>query len=143
MAMGCRYDHLAVDWLPQSCIDDELVKEFDRSGPGPDGTWPYFEKEILSPSDVSFIPINATEIDTFASEGRDYYATKEWHILHYMFTWRKQFRAGFSGKSVEPWNNKEDHIMHCSNYVLGAIRMNRRLDDIETIILGADRHTDE
>jgi hypothetical protein len=38
MTMGCRYDHLAVDWLPQSCIDDELVKEFDRSGPGPDGT---------------------------------------------------------------------------------------------------------
>ena len=33
--------------------------------------------------------------------------------------------------------------MHCSNYVLGAIRMNRLLDDIETIILGADRYTDE
>ena len=85
MTIGC-HDHLAVDWLPQNCIDDELVKEFDRSGPEPDGTWPYFETEIYSPLGISFIPINATEIDTFAIEGRDYYATKEWHILHCMFT---------------------------------------------------------
>lgn len=41
--MSCRYDHIAVDWLPDPCIDKDLVVEFDASGSGADGSWPYFE----------------------------------------------------------------------------------------------------
>ncbi|PYI06678.1 hypothetical protein BO78DRAFT_294227, partial [Aspergillus sclerotiicarbonarius CBS 121057] len=107
LAMGCRYDHLAVDWLPPHCIDDELTAEFDLSGPGPDGEWPYFKHHNGTG------PVGTAELDGYAEAAVDYYTTRQWHIAHCVFTWRKQFRARFTGKMVEPWNDNEEHIVHC------------------------------
>lgn len=140
--MGCRYDHIAVDWLPPSCIDDDLVEEFDVSRPGPDGSWPYFEIVRPTPLTRFLSPINATQIDDFAREGREYFATREWHILHCMFTWRKQLRAGFDGKHVESWNNKEEHVRHCSDYIMEVVRSKSNVDEVDTEILGVDRHSE-
>lgn len=143
--MGCRYDHIAVDWLPDSCIDKDLVVEFDGSGPGADGSWPYFE--LGNSTEVgglpNFLPINSTDIDDFAKAGRLYFATREWHILHCMFTWRKQFRARFVAANVEPWNNHEEHIQHCSDYIMRTVRWRLSKDIVDTQILGVDRHTRE
>jgi hypothetical protein len=79
IAMGCHYDHLAVDWLPDSCIDKDLVIEFDASGPGADGSWPYFDVgNSTEAADASgFVPINNTDIDEFAKAERWYFATRE------------------------------------------------------------------
>ena len=143
IAMGCIYDHIAVDWLPPDCTDRDLVAEFDRSGPGPNGTWPYFVLSTVSEKEPQFAPLDIAQIDTYAAQGTDYFATREWHILHCMFIWRKQLRAGLSGKVVEPWNNHEEHIKHCSSYIVDAIRTNQRLDDIDTWIPGTNRHLDE
>ncbi|EUC40425.1 hypothetical protein COCMIDRAFT_30626 [Bipolaris oryzae ATCC 44560] len=120
IAMGCIYDHLAVDWLPRSCIDDEIVSEFESSGSEPDGTWPYFRRvdDPTQHPSHSYIRINTTEIDTYAKIGKDYYSTLEWHVAHCMFTWRKQFRTGFTGKRLESWSDKESHIMHCSDFII-------------------------
>ncbi len=41
-SLGCVFDALASAWLPPECRDDELTAEFNRSGPGPDGAWPYW-----------------------------------------------------------------------------------------------------
>jgi hypothetical protein len=140
--MDCVYDHIAVDWLPRSCIDHELVREFDKAGPGLDGAWPYYERDGTLSLRHSFMPLNETDIDELAREGKDYYATREWHIVHCMFVWRKQFRAVSNGISIETWNNNEDHIKHCTEYILTALRVGARLEDIDTIILGEDRHVD-
>ncbi|KAK3696660.1 hypothetical protein LTR37_017841 [Vermiconidia calcicola] len=139
ITMGCIYDHIAVDWLPPSCVDNELVNEFDASGPGVDGTWPYYELN----SAYRYAPINASDIDLYAIEGKDYYATPEWHVAHCLFIWRKEFRASSEAKTIEPWNNKEAHIVHCSDYILRAIRSNVGLDDVDTYIPGRDRHIEE
>ncbi|OIW34634.1 hypothetical protein CONLIGDRAFT_675602 [Coniochaeta ligniaria NRRL 30616] len=136
--MGCRYDHIAVDWLPPHCIDDELTSEFD--GAGPNGTWPYFKLEGVSLLGASYVPIEANEIEKLAREGRDYYATRSWHVAHCMFTWRKQFRSRFSDGSMEPWNNKEGHIKHCSMYIMDMLQKGQRLDEVDTFIPGKARH---
>jgi hypothetical protein len=143
--MGCHYDHLAVDWLPDSCIDKDLVTEFDASGPGADGTWPYFDvgNSTEAGGSAGFVPINSTDIDDFAKAGRWYFATREWHILHCMFTWRKQFRAGFDAANVEPWNNNEEHIRHCSEYIMRTVSWGLSKDIVDTQILGVDRHPRE
>ncbi|KAJ0116599.1 hypothetical protein J7T55_009749 [Diaporthe amygdali] len=132
------------DKIYPDCIDDDLVQEFDRSGSRPDGTWPYFEAEYDdSTSHYSFIPLESSDIDMFAREGKEYFTTREWHVSHCLFTWKKQFRALSNGRSIEPWNNNEEHIKHCSDYILEAMRSGSRLDDVETLILGVDRHKHE
>lgn len=79
IAMGCRYDHIAVDWLQPDCIDYDLVQEFDRSGSRPDGTWPYFEAKYDNlTSRYSFLPLDPSDIDVFAREGKNYFTTREW-----------------------------------------------------------------
>lgn len=142
MAMGCRYDQIAVDWLPEYCIDNDLVAEFDASGPDANGSWPYFEPITMfgSENETDFVRIDNAEIDSFAREGRGYYATREWHVLHCMFTWRKQFRARFQAEKVEPWNNHEGHIKHCSEYIISAVKWRLEADVVETHILGVNRH---
>lgn len=130
--LGCRYDHLAVDWLPPQCIDQSLTDEFDRSGPGIGGSWPYFEDREGQ--------IVVEDIDEFARRGQDYHTTREWHIAHCLFTWRKQFRATYYGRDMETWNYNEGHINHCLQYIMS----NRTsLNAINTLIPGVNRHNRE
>ncbi|KAH8803617.1 hypothetical protein F5884DRAFT_683144, partial [Xylogone sp. PMI_703] len=137
IAMGCRYDHIAVDWLPNDCIDDELTAEFDRAGPGLNGSWNYYTK--LHGGHL----INNSEIDDYAITATDYFATREWHIAHCIFTWRKQFRSRSTGKIIEPWNEKEEHIKHCGSYIMRAIKHKQDLDEVDTHIYGKARHDRE
>ncbi|CAD0085541.1 unnamed protein product [Aureobasidium mustum] len=49
-AKGCRFDSLAVSWLPPLCRDDKLLDEFERAGPGPEGAWLYYaDSEATKP----------------------------------------------------------------------------------------------
>jgi hypothetical protein len=137
IAMGCRYDHLAVDWLPDHCIDEELTIEFDQAGPGPNGSWLYFKHRYGRDA------ISDDEIDDYAKKGTNYFTTREWHIAHCIFTWRKQFRSRSTGKMIESWNENEGHIKHCGKYFMDAIRFKKDLDEIETLIPGRARHVRE
>lgn len=133
VSMGCIFDHLAVDWLPEECIDAEMTAEFVRSGPNPDGSWTFY-------ADWDRVPesrLTSRQMEEYAKTGKDYYATKGWHVAHCMFTLRKQFRARTIGTVLEPWNDKEDHVMHCLEYIMDNTTS---FDEIETKIPGWDRH---
>ena len=145
IVMGCRYDHIAVDWLPSSCIDNELTEKFDALGPGSGGSWLYYESvtSALSNGSKEESILTNKQIDEFAKHGKGYFATREWHIQHCMFIWKKQFRAGFNARYIEPWNNKEEHIQHCSDYIMHAVRWKLDLDVVDTDILGVNRHSNE
>lgn len=140
--MGCRYDHIAVDWLPISCIDKELTQSFDVSGPGPNGSWPYYEVPSNESDETTHLRrLTNDQIDNIAIRGIDYLTTRGWHIQYCMFIWKKQFWAGFNAKQIEPWNNKEAHIQHCSDYIMEAVRSKLDLNTIDTIIPGVNRHS--
>lgn len=146
VAMGCIWDHIAVDWLPPHCVDHELLAEFDVAGSGPGGKWPYYVSSIQKAArltEAQRTPVDLTEIDQLARQGKDYWTTVEWHISHCLFTWRKQVRSAGGGVSVEPWNDKEAHASHCSAYIWNVLRTGRPLDEVSTVILGKDRHVGE
>lgn len=144
VALGCIYDHIAVDWLPTHCHDADLVDEFDASGPAPpNGTWPYYRVTSHGIMGPQFAPLDeTTTIDTLAREGENYFATVEWHVAHCLFTWRKQVKSEHDGSTlvVEPWNAEEDHVRHCSGYIWNVIKSRRPLDEVDTIIPGKARH---
>jgi len=104
LSRDCKWDFLASAWLPPYCRDDELSAEFDRSGPGPNGEWEYYENEEGTHL------LSATEIGAGADvPGFLYYTTQEWHIVHCYFYWIKMWR----GVNIEKRYNTEHHIRHC------------------------------
>jgi hypothetical protein len=104
---GCIYDELAITWLPPDCRDTELTDEFSRSGPEPNGTWPYYADE------AGLIPLGLSEVSLYADNTKHFYATYEWHIVHCNYSWRKMFRSITNKVVLEPGRNNLGHISHC------------------------------
>jgi hypothetical protein len=113
VALGCKYDSLAAAWLPEHCRDDELTAEFERSGPGVDGKWTYWTDS----SHTKEISIEDIAKMGGSQEFR-FHMSGHWHVIHCIFYWRKEHRAHFNGKMVEPWSDSEKHIKHYGNIFL-------------------------
>ncbi|PZD26022.1 hypothetical protein A1F97_10954, partial [Pyrenophora tritici-repentis] len=111
-AMGCQYDLLASAWLPDWCRDKELSAEFDQAGPGPGGAWDYFADSNGT------IPIVPSEVGLIADTNKFYHTTNEWHIVHCVYYWRKQYRSRLIGTVVEARYDNEGHIKHCGKTFL-------------------------
>jgi len=109
---GCKFDALASAWLPAECIDEELSNEFDHSGPEVDGSWPYF----LHPNGT--VPLSMDDLASMANTGQRWYSTREWHLLHCNFYWRKKTRSAQTGVVLEKRYDTVDHIAHCWNMVM-------------------------
>jgi hypothetical protein len=124
ISLGCKYDDLAVAWLPPYCRDDELLAEFNRSGHGPGGSWYYYADDdnkmtsrLLSKTEVSMLAEQPLEKAHF-------WTTWEWHIMHCSFYWRKEFRMRNRGFTVEARYDKEIHVQHCQNVFLDRTPLN-------------------
>jgi hypothetical protein len=116
ISLGCKFDSLAAAWLPPYCRDEELTAEFERSGSGPNGRWTYFADERHT------IPMTIGEVAALAdNQSAKVLMTREWHVVHCLFYWRKQFRVRFreaKGGIVEPSFDSEEHIKHCVMVIL-------------------------
>ncbi|OJJ73131.1 hypothetical protein ASPBRDRAFT_53362 [Aspergillus brasiliensis CBS 101740] len=113
ISRDCKFDGLAMAWLPPHCRDDELAAEFNTVGDGPNGTWIYYsDSERTIPMDVSEVAALADEPTALV------HMSVQWHTLHCIFYWRKQYRARFNGKIVEPRSDSEHHIKHCGHIFL-------------------------
>ena len=113
VALGCKYDSLAAAWLPEHCRDDDLTAEFERSGPGVDGKWTYWSDSAHTKE------ISVEEISQMGGNPElRFHMTGHWHVIHCIFYWRKEHRARFNGKMVEPRSDSEEHIKHCGNIFL-------------------------
>lgn len=113
IARDCKFDGLAMAWLPPHCRDDELAAEFNTVGDGPNGTWLYYaDRERTLPMDASDVAALADQPTALV------HMSVQWHTLHCIFYWRKQFRARFNGKIVEPRSDTEHHIKHCGEIFL-------------------------
>lgn len=112
---GCRFDGLAMAWLPEHCRDDELAEEFNTMGDGPDGTWIYYADRERT------IQIDSDEVAALADHPEALvHMSVQWHTIHCIFYWRKQFRTRFNGKIVEPRSDSEHHIKHCGEIFLSG-----------------------
>jgi hypothetical protein len=43
ISRGCKFDFLAMAWLPEHCRDEELTAEFGAAGDGTGGLWLYYK----------------------------------------------------------------------------------------------------
>jgi hypothetical protein len=113
LSRGCTYDRLASAWLPKECIDEELSKEFDEAGPGPNGKWDYFVDENGTKT------LDVSELGAYAdSPHARYWTTLEWHITHCFYYWRKQYRSQYTEILMEKRYDNEGHIQHCGQIFL-------------------------
>ncbi|KAG8404821.1 hypothetical protein J3459_016635 [Metarhizium acridum] len=126
--LGCKYDSLAAAWLPEHCRDDDLTAEFERSGPGPGGKWTYWADGAHTQE------ISIEEIAKLADckDGR-FHMTGHWHVIHCIFYWRKEQRARFNGKIIEPRSYSEEHSKHC-----GRIFLDPGRDTVAGVALNTD-----
>ncbi|KAI2601743.1 hypothetical protein GGR54DRAFT_70986 [Hypoxylon sp. NC1633] len=126
---GCRFDSMAVAWLPDHCRDDELTGEFERSGDGPDGRWTYWKDgERTEEISIEEISRNADN-DTFRI-----YMTPDWHVVHCLFYWRREHIFKVVEKTLDPRFDTEDHIKHCTS----VIRNNHWKGSVASVSTNAD-----
>ncbi|ETS82905.1 hypothetical protein PFICI_04781 [Pestalotiopsis fici W106-1] len=111
LARDCKYDSLSTAWLPPYCRDDELTAEFDRSGPGPDGSWGYFADE------AGTIPLSADEVAALGETGGSFWASRDWHVVHCLYYWRKYARMRHTGAVMEARFDNEAHVEHCTRLI--------------------------
>jgi hypothetical protein len=116
-SMDWIFDALASAWLPLECRDDELTAEFNRSGHGPDGSWPYY----ADPNGT--IPITTADMALMGGTRKFWYSTKEWHVAHCNFTGARKFRMKKTGRLVEKRDDQMGHNIYCNGVVMDGVQM--------------------
>ena len=101
---GCRYDILTNHWLPEQCIDDFSVQEYQS-----DGSWFPFADENRT------VPLAMDELGDLPY----YFTSMRDHIVHCAMLWRRQFRALSEGwKYVDEITADAKHTKHCAQFLM-------------------------
>ena len=122
-AMGCKYDELAIAWLPPQCRDEELTSEFHQAGPN-NTLWPYFADQKAT------IPLTLEEVALLSDTGEPFYTTHYWYLVHCNYNWRKLLRTFNTGVVMDLRNNNEGHTKNCGD--LGVKYRSLSLNGIST-----------
>lgn len=112
LSRNCVYDSLAAAWLPPYCRDAELTSEFEVSGPGPEGEWPYYADE------AGTIRMTTSEMAELGETGGAFWALRDWHIAHCLFYWQKYTRMRDTGVIMEQRFDHIAHVRHCQHMAL-------------------------
>ncbi|PYH94053.1 hypothetical protein BO71DRAFT_484097 [Aspergillus ellipticus CBS 707.79] len=112
LSLNCVYDSLSAAWLPPYCRDDELTAQFERAGPGPNGTWNFFYDENGT------MPIPKAEIAALGEAGGSFWASEEWHAAHCLFYWQKYYRMRETGVVIEARFDSLHHVKHCTQLIM-------------------------
>ncbi|KAH7386596.1 hypothetical protein BKA64DRAFT_711808 [Cadophora sp. MPI-SDFR-AT-0126] len=103
-ALGCKYDILVGKWLPDICIDQIAIDQYQA-----DGSW------------FGYADWNRTEILTIEqmAEKDVYYTSARDHIVHCSMLWVKQYEAFFDGRGVfDSIIASREHTHHCAKFLV-------------------------
>ncbi|KAL2206786.1 S-adenosyl-L-methionine-dependent methyltransferase [Sarocladium strictum] len=109
--LNCTYDALSAAWLPPWCRDHKLTSEFEHAGPGIDGAWSYFADENGKTE------LDENQVAELADSGGTFWVSREWHIAHCLFYWRKYIRMRDTGVIMEARYDEESHVKHCAGLI--------------------------
>jgi hypothetical protein len=111
-ALGCKYDILLNNWIPEPCIDQEFIDEYRD-----DGSWASFADEEMTKQLTSVDEIS--EMDFYYTSVRD-------HVNHCAVMWKKQFAELFDErKAFDTIIASPGHTDHCADYLMGATGRNQ------------------
>ncbi|KAL4742411.1 hypothetical protein BDV11DRAFT_180805 [Aspergillus similis] len=128
LARKCVYDSLATAWLPPHCRDDALTAEFDRSGPGSDGSWLYYADANGT------IPIGKAQIALLGDGQRSFWSLREWHIAHCLFYWEKFVRMRETGVVMERRFDTVNHVRHCRRLIMNPSMFHKQLVEVPVMM---------
>lgn len=115
-AANCTFDVMMDEWLPESCIDRDLLDEFKALGP-----WSFWADEGRTQ------PIDEERLSRSAVA----YTTLEYHVAHCSFAVRKFHRAVAAGRPVEEAVGKVAHTTHCAEMHRKVVESLQRAKDGE------------
>ncbi|KAB8258611.1 hypothetical protein BDV32DRAFT_151234 [Aspergillus pseudonomiae] len=85
------------------------------------GSWAGWKLDYFA-DDYHKIPMTLEEVAALGdNQSAKVTMTREWHVVHCLFYWRKQFRVRFRearGGIIEPSFDSETHINHCISVIL-------------------------
>ncbi|KAK0648003.1 hypothetical protein B0T16DRAFT_407570 [Cercophora newfieldiana] len=104
---GCQYDMLSNYWVPEACMDNNAVAEYQS-----DGSWhPFLDENhtvmLSSPDEMGSVL------------GGFYYTSIRDHIIHCASLWKKQFRVWAEAREAfDAIVADEEHTMHCAQFLV-------------------------
>ncbi|KAJ9191080.1 hypothetical protein DTO164E3_8996 [Paecilomyces variotii] len=107
LSNNCKYDSIAAAWLPPACRNDDLIAKFEKSGPNPDGSWPYYADKNKTKT------MTLHEVAMLPETGGHFFTTHHWHLVHCAYYWKKMFLAPEKGTTIEHRYNNLAHLDHC------------------------------
>lgn len=112
LSRGCKYDSASTSWLPPHCRDDELLEEFEHSGPLANGAWPYYADKD---GNVSLSLAEVAALAEQDGQNNTVWTIYGWHVAHCIYYWKKESRMRESGKgTMERAFFGSVHIGHCT-----------------------------
>ncbi|PYH93996.1 hypothetical protein BO71DRAFT_399246 [Aspergillus ellipticus CBS 707.79] len=108
LARGCQFDAMSFSWLPPACFDAPLMQDFLRQR-----DWQWF----LDPAGQQAVP----SARALTGEYDKLYVTREYHLLHCLYMWRKMHRAVLFGEgrgAVDGYIANIAHTEHCGRMLL-------------------------
>ncbi|PWY82033.1 hypothetical protein BO70DRAFT_405074 [Aspergillus heteromorphus CBS 117.55] len=108
LARGCQFDAMSFSWLPSACFDAPLTHDFLAQR-----DWQWF----LDPAGQQAVP----RARVLAGEYEMLYVTREYHLMHCTYMWRKMHRAVLFGEgrdSVDGYIADMAHTEHCGRMLL-------------------------
>lgn len=111
-ALGCKYDILLNNWVPEPCVDQDFIDEYTD-----DGSWASFADEEMTQQITSIDELS--EMDFYYTSVRD-------HVNHCAVMWKKQFAELFDERpAFDTVIASTGHTDHCASYLMGATGRNQ------------------
>ncbi|KAJ5959014.1 uncharacterized protein N7479_006164 [Penicillium vulpinum] len=124
----CIYDSLVTAWLPPHCRDDELRAEFEKSGPSPDRSWPYYADAN------AIIQIGKTQVTLLGDSKGSFWGLRDWHNAQSMFYWEKYIRIRETGIVMERRFDSVAHARHCRRLVMNPKMFHKQLLEVPVMM---------
>jgi hypothetical protein len=106
---GCEFDYMLPGWVHPEYIDTEVTEAFLSIGPD-DGNWLYYD-------DANGTSRISPEILPMLWKKRRFHGTHEWHVMHCVYLWWKEYRSFTRQKSKLNMMSSEKHILHCAKFI--------------------------
>ncbi|KAL6702399.1 hypothetical protein ACN47E_002192 [Coniothyrium glycines] len=126
IARGCEYDYMLPGFVHTDYIDAEVTEAFLSIGPD-NGNWRYYD-------DANGTSTISPEILPSLWKIKRFHGTHEWHVMHCVYLWWKEFRSFTRQKSKLNMVSSEEHILHCARF----IQRRTDFDSIDSSFLGKE-----
>jgi hypothetical protein len=109
-SLGCQFDVVSFSWLPSDCYDAQLVDDFLALR-----NWQWF----YDTAGQHAIPRE----QVLKGELTDLIVTREYHLFHCTYQWRKMHRGMVKGV-IDSYISNYEHTAHCEHMLTEGVPMN-------------------